>query len=129
MDDDIGRELARWGRVALVETRGRVTGRPARAVVGFVEEPDGSLLVAAGDPSADWARNLVVEPACRVAIGELSGDYAGEELTGPERSRAIAQLILRYGAPAERLGAGPAFRLRPVVPSGSDVASPGRRDG
>ena len=49
---DVGEQLAGWGVVAILETRGRVTGRPARAAVGFVEEPDGSLLVAAGEPDA-----------------------------------------------------------------------------
>src|SRR4029079_18280148 len=36
----IGEELAGWGRVLLLETTGRVTGRPVRAAVGFVEGLD-----------------------------------------------------------------------------------------
>jgi hypothetical protein len=32
-------------------------------------------------------------------------------LSGADHSDAIVALILRYGTPAERLGAGPAFRL------------------
>jgi hypothetical protein len=35
------------------------------------------------------------------------------EIEGPERARAIRELILRYGTPSERLGSGPAFRLVP----------------
>ncbi len=31
-----------------------------------------------------------------------------------DRARAIAELILKFGAPAEGSGAGPAFRLRPA---------------
>jgi hypothetical protein len=31
----------------------------------------------------------------------------------PLRAAAIRDLILRYGTPSERLGAGPVFRLRP----------------
>ena len=34
------------------------------------------------------------------------------------RSDAIVALILRYGTPAERLGAGPAFRLEPTDAAG-----------
>lgn len=113
--DDIGAQLAAWGTVALLDTRGRVTGRPVRTAVGFLEEPDGSLLVAAGDPEADWARNLEAEPACTVEIGERRGDYLAEPLEDAEEHAAIAGLILRYGTPAERLGRGPAFRLRPVT--------------
>jgi deazaflavin-dependent oxidoreductase (nitroreductase family) len=110
---DIGAQLAAWGTVALIETRGRVSGRPARAAVGYLEAPDGSLLVAAGDPDADWARNLEADPRCVVTIGERSGSFVAEPLEGPGRNAAIAGLILRYGTPAEGLGRGPAFRLRP----------------
>ena len=80
--------------------------------VGFVEEPDGSLLVAAGDPDADWARNLDADPRCRVTVGDLTRDAVAESLDSEEAARAVTELILRYGTPAERLGRGPAFRLR-----------------
>ena len=79
---DIGDQLAGWGVVAIVETRGRSTGRPARAAVGFIEETDGSLLVAAGQPDADWALNLEADPACAVTIGERSGRYVAEPIIG-----------------------------------------------
>jgi len=109
----IGNELAEWGKVVLLETRGRTTGRPVHAAVGFVEEPDGSLLVAAGEPDADWALNLLADPTATATVAERTGRYRAVELDGPERSAAIASLILRYGTPAERLGRGPAFRLQP----------------
>jgi deazaflavin-dependent oxidoreductase (nitroreductase family) len=111
---DVGEQLARWGKVAIVETSGRISGARARAAVGYVEAPDGSLLVAAGSPTADWARNLEADPACTVTIGERSGTFLAEAVDGPERYSVIADLILRYGTPAEGLGRGPVFRLRPV---------------
>jgi deazaflavin-dependent oxidoreductase (nitroreductase family) len=112
----MGEQLARWGRVLLLETTGRATGRPVRTAVGFVEAADGSLLVAAGDPDADWARNLEADPRCRVTIEDRSQDRLAVPLDGAAHSDAIVALILRYGTPAERLGLGPAFRLvrRPV---------------
>ena len=113
-DLGIGDQLAGWGKVAIIETSGRITGRTARAAVGFIEEPDGSLLVAAGDPDADWARNLEAEPTCTVTIGERRGSYRAEPLHEAEHSSAIVALILRYGTPSEGLGRGPAFRLRPI---------------
>ncbi len=113
--DPVGEQLAAWGKVALLVTLGRVSGAQVVTPVGFVEEPDGSLLVAAGDPGAAWALNLAAEPRCRATVGEESRTYAAEELEGTERAAAIAELILRYGTPAERLGAGPAFRLRPAA--------------
>jgi deazaflavin-dependent oxidoreductase (nitroreductase family) len=117
---DIGDQLAGWGKVAIVGTRGRVSGLPARAAVGFLEEADGSVLVAAGDPGADWALNLEAEPACTVTIGERSAAYVADVIVGAERNEAIAGLILRYGTPSEGLGRGPVFRLRPVA-SGADA--------
>lgn len=114
---DIGEQLAGWGKAALIETRGRVSGIAARAHVGFVDQPDGSILVAAG-PSAHWAANLLADPACIVTIGERSFAGVAEPLDGVEFATAIRELILRYGTPAERLGSGPAFRIRPVTPTG-----------
>jgi len=125
LNDPVGEQLAGWGTVALVETRGRQSGRPVRAAIGYVEEPDGSLLVAAGDPNADWARNLLTDARCTVTIAGLRGDRRAEELDGRERSDAIARLILRYGTPAEGLGRGPVFRLRPAAPAAPGSAAQG----
>lgn len=83
--------------------------------VGFVEDLDGSLLIAAGDPAADWAQNLEMNPACRVAVADRTWEAAAELLDASEAARAVTNLILKYGTTAERLGRGPAFRLRPVT--------------
>ncbi len=101
--------------MALLETRGRMSGSIVRAAVGFLEEPDGSLLVAAGDPEAAWALNLLADPRCRVTIADRSTTAEAVELVGPDRARAIRELILKYGTPSERLGHGPVFRLVPVA--------------
>jgi deazaflavin-dependent oxidoreductase (nitroreductase family) len=119
MPDEIGEELAAWGRILILETRGRVTGNLARAAVGFVERPDGSLVVAAGDPDADWVRNLLATPDCAVETSGRRFDARARELEGADHAAAIRDLILRYGTPAERLGAGPAFVLVPTA-GGSD---------
>ena len=107
MEDDL---VAR-GRVLRLETRGRVTGLPAVATVGFVERADGALLVAAGSPSAHWARNLLVGPTCRVTIADLSFAAIAEPLSGPDHAAAVRDLIVKYGTPAEGLGAGPSFAI------------------
>ena len=112
--DELGEQLAGWGKVLRLETRGRVSARPIEVAVGYVEEPDGSFLVAAGSADTGWARNLDADPACRVAVGDDLRPALAEGLRGPDAHRAIRELILTYGTPAERLGAGPAFRLRPV---------------
>jgi hypothetical protein len=43
-------------------------------------------------------------------------DAVAVPLESPDQARAVRELILKYGTPAERLGRGPAFRLRPVAP-------------
>ena len=108
----MGEQLAKWGKVALLESRGRVSGRTVTSVVGFVEEEDGSLLVAAGADDADWALNLLRTPVVTAMFGDDTAEYEAVELAGDERNHAVTQLILKYGTPAERLGRGPAFRLR-----------------
>jgi hypothetical protein len=81
--------------------------------VGYVEEPDGSVLVAAGD-SARWALNLLAQPRVHVEIGERAFTAIAEGLDATDHAKAIRELILRYGTPAERLGRGLSFRLRPI---------------
>lgn len=122
-DDGLGADLVAWGRAATLTTRGRVTGRAIVAVVGFVEAPDDAVLVAAGSPDADWARNLEADPRCLVTIGERTFEAVAESVEGPVAAGAIRDLILRYGTPAERLGRGPVFRLQPVL---RDPAGPTR---
>jgi len=112
--DELGAQLAGWGKVIRLETRGRRSGRPVEVALGYVQEPDGSVLVAAGSPEADWARNLDADPRCRVVVGEESWpDAVAEPLDGAQAQRAVRDLILKYGTPAERLGRGPVYRLRP----------------
>jgi deazaflavin-dependent oxidoreductase (nitroreductase family) len=112
--DEVGDQLTGWGKVVRIETHGRVSGEPVAAAVGYLEEPDGSLLVAAGSPEADWARNLDADPRCRATIGDRTLDMVAEPLDGAEAAGVVTGLILRYGTPAEGLGRGPAFRLRPA---------------
>ena len=115
----IGEQLAGWGRIAILETRGRRSGRPSRAAVGFVDGDGGAIVVAAGEPSAAWARNLAADPTGTATIGERTTTFTAVELEGPERHAAIASLILKYGTPSEGLGRGPVFRLSMVGPQAS----------
>jgi len=112
--DELGEQLAGWGKVVSLETRGRVSGARVRVAVGYLDEADGSLLVAAGDPDADWARNLETDPNCHATIGDRTFAAVAERLEGSDAARAVVGLILKYGTSAERLGRGTAFRLRPV---------------
>jgi deazaflavin-dependent oxidoreductase (nitroreductase family) len=123
-DSDLGAQLAAWGKVARIATRRRNSGDALTVAVGYFEEPDGSLLVAAGASDAAWARNLEAEPACIVEIADTSWPGVAESLEGQDAARAVRELILKYGTPAERLGSGPSFRIRRAVAS----ATPKGRD-
>jgi deazaflavin-dependent oxidoreductase (nitroreductase family) len=112
--DEVGDQLAASGRFVRIETRGRASGRPRSVTVGFAEEADGTLLVAAGEPDADWAENLLAEPRCVASVGQWRFVAVAERLGPAAAARAVTELILKYGTPAERLGRGTAFRLRPV---------------
>jgi deazaflavin-dependent oxidoreductase (nitroreductase family) len=102
--------------VARLETTGRASGERRLVAVGFVEQPDGSVLVAAGGPDTEWARNLEADPQCRILVNDQLFDATAEPIGGPEAEAAVRELILRYGTPAEGLGRGPAFRIRPLTP-------------
>ena len=110
MEDD----LVAWGRVVRIETTGRRSGRTIPVTVGFVEREGGAIVVAAAAPEASWALNLLVEPRCRVTIGDDARDAVARPLEGREHAAAVRDLILRYGTPSEGLGSGPSFELTPV---------------
>lgn len=110
------RDLVALGRVARLVTRGRVTGLPREVAVGYVDEPDGSVLVAANGPRSAWGLNLLADPRAEVEIADRRFTAIAEELDRADHGRAVRELILRYGTPSEGLGSGPSFRLVPIAP-------------
>lgn len=106
-------ELVAHGRYARLVTTGRRSGLPRAVTVGFVERTGGAVDVAAR-PGAQWAENLFETPTCTVTIAARTWEAIAEPLDGAEFARAIRDQILRYGTPAEALGLGAAFRLRPA---------------
>jgi deazaflavin-dependent oxidoreductase (nitroreductase family) len=109
-------ELVASGRFARIETRGARSGLERAVTVGFVDDDraPGAILVAATAPDAGWALNLLADPSCHVRVGDRSFDAVAEPLERDDHARAVRDMILRYGTPAEGLGRGPSFRLRPV---------------
>jgi deazaflavin-dependent oxidoreductase (nitroreductase family) len=108
--------LTSRGLTIRLQTRGRASGLPRWVTIGFLEHPDGSLLVAASSEQTHWARNLAADPRCVVERAGRHVACTAEPLAGAEAHEAVVGLILRYGTPAERLGGGPAFRLVPRAP-------------
>lgn len=113
--DPFAGDLAAWGKVIVIETRGRSSGLIRRTNVGFIESgaQDPALLVAASDDETHWARNLLAHPDCHVIRAGERRPYHAQLLPPADGHAVVAELILKYGTPAERLGGGPAFRLLP----------------
>jgi deazaflavin-dependent oxidoreductase (nitroreductase family) len=107
-------DLVASGRYVRIRAVGGRTGQPRTVTVGFVDDETvpGALLVAAGT-DAGWARNLAAHPACVVETADRTFDAIAEPLDRDEHALAVRGLILRYGTPAEGLGRGDSFRLRP----------------
>ena len=108
-------DLAAWGKVIQLETIGRKSGQRRIVTIGFVSGDGGSLFVAASSAATGWAANLRAHPSCIVGLDGQRRSFAATELGPAERAVVVQQLILKYGTPAERLGAGPAFRLDPLA--------------
>jgi deazaflavin-dependent oxidoreductase (nitroreductase family) len=108
-------DLTTLGRTLALETSGRTSGRVRRVTIGFVEAPDGSFLVAASSQDTHWAQNLAVQPSCTVELAGQRRECTAVPIAGEVAQDAVRALILKYGTPAERLGAGPVFRLVPLA--------------
>jgi deazaflavin-dependent oxidoreductase (nitroreductase family) len=114
----LGDDLTAWGRTLALETSGRTSGQVRRVTIGFVEGLDGSLLVAAGAPDTHWAQNLAIQPRCTVELAGERRECVAVPIDGDVAQDAVRALIIKYGTPAERLGAGRVFRLVPLTHGG-----------
>jgi deazaflavin-dependent oxidoreductase (nitroreductase family) len=115
-------ELVASGRFARIETLGAVSGQARAVTVGFVDDGTvpGAILVAAGSTTSAWASNLLADPACHVELADRAFSAVAEPLDRAGHVHVIRELILRYGTPAESLGHGTSFRLRPVAATADD---------
>jgi deazaflavin-dependent oxidoreductase (nitroreductase family) len=100
----------RVGYVGELTTTGRRSGRPRHAIVGFVREDDGSVLVAAQSTDSAWVDNLRADPHCLFHLQDRATRVVAHELEETERETAIRRIRRRYLGD-RRYGAGAAFRL------------------
>ena len=93
---DIAGALRDAEEIELV-TRGRKTGRPHSVRVWSAYE-DGVLWLRS-DPDADWYRNLLADPRCRVRVAgvELAG-LREDDVAGEDALRTLVELWrAKYG--------------------------------
>jgi deazaflavin-dependent oxidoreductase (nitroreductase family) len=78
------------GRLLLLEHIGRTSGRPRYVALETVDRPDTDTVVIASGfgETAQWYRNLLAEPQCRVSIGARY------------RAPAVARILDREAAAA-----------------------------
>lgn len=117
--------LINRGRLMVLETTGRRTGRRRFTPLGFWEDTDGAYVVGGGAAGMatvpDWVRNLRANPAAAVWIRRTRVAVVAEELTGTRRDRAqeeatkVWPAVAKYAAESGRVI--PYFRL---VPEPSD---------
>jgi deazaflavin-dependent oxidoreductase (nitroreductase family) len=110
------------GKVLLLETTGRRTGRRRFAPIAYWPDEHGGYVVGGGAAGMatvpDWVRNLRAEPRAAVWIRRVRTPVLAEELHDRERDRAQQQAaeIWRSVASYERKSGRviPYFRLRPA---------------
>ncbi len=107
----------RSGALATIDAE----GMPFASLVTMATDVDGTPLMLLSRLSAH-TRNLLADPRCRVAWSAEDRRCVADRLPDDEAGRAVTALILRYGTPAEGLGSGPAFRLRPVATATTEGA-------
>jgi F420H(2)-dependent quinone reductase len=108
-----GQLMARSGRVGILATTGRRTGRRRTAPLGFVARPDGTVLVAAGSPGPAWAANLLAQPSCTFATRGRERRYRARLLEDREREEALVAVRVAWGRMADRATFGETFALEP----------------
>jgi deazaflavin-dependent oxidoreductase (nitroreductase family) len=79
---------------ALLETTGRRTGRPRHTPVGYGLDGDTFWLVAVHGRQADYVRNLLAHPACRIKVDRSW--RTGTAVPLPEDDPVARSRTLRY---------------------------------
>ncbi len=115
------------GRLCVLRTRGRRSGRPREVALDYAPAPGGGIWLAAGwGRSTAWFLNLEADPRVSVTLEGATHDGFATPLTSPEDRLRALRAILRdsgfvarlYGydlatVPDERLAAD--FAAIPVV--------------
>jgi len=109
-----GSFMALGGRVGILATTGAKTGQRRTAPLGFVQRPDGSVLIGSGTKeSRGWTVNLKANPACSFKIKGTEGRYRAALVPADQRDEALAEFKAKMGSFAERADWGDLFVLVP----------------
>lgn len=95
------------GRLLLLEHLGRISGKPRYVVLETVDRPDAETVVIASGfgETAQWYRNLLAEPNCRVSIGTRNRIPAvARPLDRAEAATVLAGYRVRHPKAYRKLG-------------------------
>jgi deazaflavin-dependent oxidoreductase (nitroreductase family) len=87
------------GRLLLLTTRGRKSGKPYTIPLGFQTDADRFIIIA-GSANPDWYRNLVADPRVKVEVGKESFEAIATPVTGEQREHflQVARKLLQEAA-------------------------------
>ena len=74
-------------------TRGRVTGNDHEIEIWYDRHEDTLYLLAGAGDRSDWVRNVQVEPAVRVRIGDVTYDATARVVIDPDEDVRARTLV------------------------------------
>jgi deazaflavin-dependent oxidoreductase (nitroreductase family) len=92
----------RWSPFAVVEHRGRRSGRPYRVPVEPFVTPDHALIALPWGPGTNWAQNVVAAGGCGMRWQGATLSLINPRVVGPQEALPLA--TGRKGALLRRLG-------------------------
>jgi deazaflavin-dependent oxidoreductase (nitroreductase family) len=111
-----GSLMARSGRVGILTSTGAKTGLRRQAPLGFVQRPDGTVLIGSGSKeNRGWTANLKANPGCTFSIKGDERRYRAALVDESARPAALEELKTKMGGVAERADWGDLFVLVPEV--------------
>ncbi len=97
------------GRMLLLTTRGRRTGRPRTCALNYAVD-DGTVYVISGFGRTDWIRNLEAQPRVEVSLGQDRWIGDARIVTDPEERRRAVR-----AARSQAVKQGPPDAVKPIV--------------
>ena len=92
------------GKVLVLTTRGRKTGRLRKAALLYVQEERVIFCFSRRGASSQWLKNLEAGPKVWLRVGRAVRQAQGQLVQDSlERKRVLAKLQSKYGAPANLL--------------------------
>ena len=86
------------GRVLVLTTRGRKTGRPVRTPLWYVREGEVIYCLSRRGLSSQWLKNLQSAPRARLRVGNRYWQAQGSlVLEAQERDRVVGMFLQKYG--------------------------------